>query len=196
VRTTYNLSPNLGIGVGTSLGNSNGALLVGPFAAVTYTLDLNNRFSPFFEVGAGVNRFSGNSANVTSNYAVFGGVGVRSMIGNDVALRVEVRMAYDKYSGLSSAAYNGGAFVGLSYFMGGGPPRASRRRRRAGQARPLRGHPAWDAGHRRRLRGCCPGTVECPGGVVLSRPRDRFRYLRGGSGRLAVARVIGQRVWR
>ena len=123
VRATYNVSQNLGIGVGSSIGTGNSATLIGPFAAVTYTLDLNKKFSPFFELGAGMNRFSGSSNRMTSSYAAFGGLGVRSMIGSNMALRVEGRMAYDKYSELSSAAYNGGAFVGLSYFMGGGPPK-------------------------------------------------------------------------
>jgi outer membrane protein OmpA-like peptidoglycan-associated protein len=123
VRATYNLSQNLGLGVGSAIGTGNSATLIGPFAAVTYTLDLNKKFSPFFELGAGMNRFSGNSVHMTSQYAVFGGVGARSMIGENLALRVEGRMAYDKYSEQSAVAYNAGAFVGLSYFMGGGPPK-------------------------------------------------------------------------
>jgi hypothetical protein len=123
VRATYNLSQNLGLGVGSAIGTGNSATLIGPFAAVTYTLDLNKKFSPFFELGAGMNRFSGNSVHMTSQYAVFGGVGARSMIGENMALRVEGRMAYDKYSEQSAVAYNAGAFVGLSYFMGGGPPK-------------------------------------------------------------------------
>ena len=109
VRATYNVSQNLGIGVGSSIGTGNSATLIGPFAAVTYTLDLNKKFSPFFELGAGMNRFSGSSNRMTSSYAAFGGLGVRSMIGSNMALRVEGRMAYDKYSELSSAAYNGAA---------------------------------------------------------------------------------------
>ena len=123
LRATYNLSQNLGVGVGTTIGTGNSATLLGPFAAATYTLDLDKKLSPFFELGLGMNRFSGNSVHLTSQYAVFGGIGVRSMIGENMALRVEGRMAYDKYSEQSNVAYNSGAFVGLSYFMGGGPPK-------------------------------------------------------------------------
>jgi len=125
-RATYNITENWGIGLGAALGTGNGATLLNPFAAVTYTLDLNKKFSPFFEVGAGMNSFSGNSRHVTSSPATFfGGLGVRSMIGENVALRVEGRMAYDKYSEsqIPNAAYNSGLFGGLSFFMGGGPPK-------------------------------------------------------------------------
>jgi outer membrane protein OmpA-like peptidoglycan-associated protein len=123
LRATYNLTNNFGIGVGTTLGTGNGATLLGPFAALTYTFDLNKKLSPFVEVGAGVNQWSGSSHHVTSSYAAFGGLGVRSMLGENMALRVEGRMAYDKYNEFPNAAYNGGAFAGLSFFMGGGPPK-------------------------------------------------------------------------
>ena len=123
VRGTYNLNQNIGIGVGANLGAGNGTTVIGPFAALTYTFDLNRKTSPFLEVGAGMNRFSGHGTRITSSYNGFGGVGVRSMLTETMALRVEGRMTYDKYSELSNAAYNGAAFAGLSFFMGGGPPK-------------------------------------------------------------------------
>jgi outer membrane protein OmpA-like peptidoglycan-associated protein len=128
-RATYNISRNFGIGVGAGLGTGklastgSSATLLSPFAAVTYTLNLNKSFSPFLEIGAGMNRFTGVSRPINSSYAGFGGLGVRSMIGENLALRLEGRMAYDKYDELSNAAYNGAAFLGLSYFIGGGPPK-------------------------------------------------------------------------
>jgi len=124
-RATYNISRHLGIGIGTGVGTGNGATLLSPFAAVTYTLDLNKKFSPFLELGGGMNRWSGNSHSLTSSYLGFGGLGVRSMLGENLALRVEGRMAYDKYASgtFSPTAYNGAGFIGLSYFIGGGPPK-------------------------------------------------------------------------
>jgi len=123
VRGTYNINENLGVGLGATLGTGNGATLLGPFAAATYTFNINKKTAPFVEFGIGMNRFSGNSRHVTSSYAPFGGLGMRSMIGENLALRVEGRMAYDKYSEFTNVAYNGGVFAGLSYFMGGGPPK-------------------------------------------------------------------------
>ena len=122
-RLTYNISQNLGVSVGSGVGTGNGATLLAPFAALTYTFDLNKKLSPFIEAGLDMPRFSGNGTHLTAQYGAFGGVGVRSMIGENMALRVEGRMAYDKFKESSDAAYNGTGLVGLSFFMGGGPPK-------------------------------------------------------------------------
>lgn len=121
-RLTYNLSQYVGLSVGSEIGFGNTATDLTPFAALTYTFDLNKKFSPFIEVGGDMARFSGNSTHVTADYGAFGGIGVRSFLSPTVALRVEGRMAYDKFKGVD-AAYNSTGLVGLSFFMGGGPPK-------------------------------------------------------------------------
>lgn len=123
-RLGYNLTSKLGLSVGSGFGVGNGASLLSPFGALTYTLDLNKKMSPFFTVGAGLTRFSGNSNKITATYGAHAGVGIRSMLGENMALRVEGRMAYENYEENGGmTAFNGAATVGLSYFMGGGPPR-------------------------------------------------------------------------
>jgi len=133
LRATYNLSAHLGIGAGAGLTNGNGALLIAPFGALTYSFDLNRKFSPFIDLGAGLTRVAAYTGGLlgdaahreTSSYSVFGGLGVRSMIGSALALRVEGRMSYDQFTEYGKAALNGAGFVGLSLFVGGGPPRDS-----------------------------------------------------------------------
>lgn len=122
-RLGYNFTKNLGLSVGSGLGMGNGATLISPFGALTYTLDLNKKMSPFITVGGGLTRFTGNSLRVTATYGGHAGVGIRSMLGENLALRLEGRMAYENYDELADPAYNGTATLGLSYFMGGGPPR-------------------------------------------------------------------------
>jgi outer membrane protein OmpA-like peptidoglycan-associated protein len=122
-RLGYNFTKNLGLSVGSGLGMGNGATLISPFGALTYTLDLNKKMSPFITVGGGLTRFTGNSTRVTATYGGHAGVGIRSMLGENLALRLEGRMAYENYDELADPAYNGTATIGLSYFMGGGPPR-------------------------------------------------------------------------
>ena len=127
-RVGYNFTEKLGVSLGSGFGTGNGKNLLSPFAALTYTLDLNNKMSPFLAVGAGLTRISGDSKGQAA-VGVHVGIGVRSMIGENLALRVESRMAYEPWSSPvaawgSSTAFNGTATLGLSYFMGGGPWRA------------------------------------------------------------------------
>jgi len=128
LRVTWNFSPHLGLGLGAGVTNGNGAILMAPFGALTYTFDLNRKFSPFIDLGAGITRVAAYTGQllgdpnqrVTSSYSAFGGLGVRAMLSAHLALRVEGRMSYDKFS---SYALNSAGFVGLSLFVGGGPPR-------------------------------------------------------------------------
>jgi len=125
VRVGYNFSQNLGLSGGLGMGTGSGVTLLAPFAALTYTFDLNKKVSPFLTVGAGMSRFSGNGTRVTSDYSVHGGAGIRAMVSPKVALRIEGRMAYEpfKFGTSSFNGLDGAATIGLSYFMGGGPPK-------------------------------------------------------------------------
>jgi outer membrane protein OmpA-like peptidoglycan-associated protein len=135
LRVTYHLSPHFGLGAGIGIANrlkrfvGNGALLVAPFVASTYTFGLNRRFSPFIEVGGGRTTFSAykgfpfSTGATRSAFSGFGGLGVRAVLGERLALRVEGRMAYAKYDTLTNPTYNVTTTLGFSYFLGGGPPR-------------------------------------------------------------------------
>jgi OOP family OmpA-OmpF porin len=128
VRATINVSRHLGLGAGAAMTNGNGALLIAPFGALTYTLDLNRGFSPFIDLGAGVTRIAAYTGGLlgdatyheTSSYSAFGGLGFRAMLGGALTLRVEGRMSYDQFAGFGKAAFNSAGFVGLSLFVGGG----------------------------------------------------------------------------
>ena len=118
--------------LGSGFGVGNGASLLSPFAALTYTAGLNRKMSPFLTVGAGLTRISGNGQWAAADCGVHAGIGVRSMIGEEIALRVEGRMGLEHYTDLltshgnreGTSAFNFTATLGLSYFMGGGPWRA------------------------------------------------------------------------
>jgi outer membrane protein OmpA-like peptidoglycan-associated protein len=122
-RLGYNFNANWELSAGAGLGFGNGATLMTPFAALTYNFDINQKFRPFIEVGGDMPRFSGNSNHVTASWGAYGGVGVRYFFSPTTALRVEGRMAYDKFKELSDPAYNGTGLVGLAWFIGGGPPK-------------------------------------------------------------------------
>jgi outer membrane protein OmpA-like peptidoglycan-associated protein len=122
-RVGYNLNRNLGFSAGSGFFTGNGATAIAPFAAVTYTFDLNRQWSPFITAGGQLTRFSGNGIHVTAEYGGHGGVGIRYFFQDNLALRVEGRMAYESYAETPDPAYNGVASAGVSYLIGGGPPR-------------------------------------------------------------------------
>ncbi|MEK6769791.1 MAG: thrombospondin type 3 repeat-containing protein [Gemmatimonadota bacterium] len=128
VRLGYNFSKSIGLSVGSGFGTGSGATAISPFGALTWTTDINRKMAPFVTVGAGLTRFSGNSTRLTATYGGHAGLGIRSMVGEKLAVRVEGRMAYESYAdvpttGQDYTAYNGVGSLGVSYFMGGGPPR-------------------------------------------------------------------------
>jgi outer membrane protein OmpA-like peptidoglycan-associated protein len=102
-------------------------LTVTPTVDFTWTSDLNKNLNIFIPVGFNMTRFTdgGLTSNnrITTKYGFHGGIGVRSFLSENVALRVEGRMAYDKFDESSDAAYDGMGSVGLSFFTGGGPAR-------------------------------------------------------------------------
>jgi OmpA-OmpF porin, OOP family len=130
VRLAWNVSRRLGLGVGAGMANGNGAFLIAPFGALTYTFDLDRPFSPFVEIGAGLTRFAAYTGGLmgdpnqreTSTYGGFAGLGLRAMLGPRVAVRAEGRLSYDHFAELGKAALNGAGYLGLSLFVGGSAP--------------------------------------------------------------------------
>jgi OmpA-OmpF porin, OOP family len=128
LRLTWNVTRHLGLGAGAGITNGNGAILLAPFGALTFTMNLNRGFNPFVELGGGVTRVAAYTGTLlgdatyreTSTYSAFGGLGFRAMLGGALALRVEGRMSYDRFPGFGKAAFNSAGFLGLSLFVGGG----------------------------------------------------------------------------
>jgi outer membrane protein OmpA-like peptidoglycan-associated protein len=122
VRLGYNFNNNLGFSIGTGGAIGSGVKYLSPFAAVTYTVDLNATTSPFITGGTQFTRITGNNRRVTHpTWGAHAGVGVRHMVSENLALRLEGRMAFEHYADLpgKKTAYNTIATLGISYFTAG-----------------------------------------------------------------------------
>jgi hypothetical protein len=124
-RVGYHLNEQWDVSVGADLGSASPVWVVQPFAALTWTPDINRTTSPFLTVGLGLSSVRGTWGGVenriTSTFGGHIGIGLRHMLGDQLALRVEGREAYQKFTELPSAVFNGTATVGIAYFVGGGP---------------------------------------------------------------------------
>jgi outer membrane protein OmpA-like peptidoglycan-associated protein len=121
---TKNFSSHVGFGIGAGFGTGNGATTIQPTVDLTFTTNLNKSFGFFVPVGANLSRFSRSGGNrVTSTIGLHGGLGFRAFLSDNMALRVEGRMAYEKYDEQTDPAYNAQGRVGLSFFLGGTPPK-------------------------------------------------------------------------
>jgi outer membrane protein OmpA-like peptidoglycan-associated protein len=134
VAITKHLTEHLGLGVGIGAGTgSNSMTVVVPSVDLTITTDINKDFNVFFPIGFSLERLAtsnylgagglGKPDHFTSTYGLHAGIGIRHFFNETTALRLEARMAYDHYVELSSAAYNGQANAGLSFFPNSGPAR-------------------------------------------------------------------------
>ena len=121
VRLGYNVTEHWGLSIGTAGATASSMKYLTPFAAATYTANLNARFSPFLTGGTQFTRITGNGRKVHPTWGAHLGVGIRSMIDNRVALRLEGRMGIEHYADLPGAktAYNSIVTLGLSYFTTG-----------------------------------------------------------------------------
>lgn len=124
VRVGYNVSNHWGFSIGTAGAKGSGVKYLTPFAAASYTANLNAKFSPFFTGGTQFTRITGrNNLKTHPTWGVHLGVGIRNMLSPNVALRVEGRMGMEHYEkmlpGLDKTAYNSVLTLGLSYFTAG-----------------------------------------------------------------------------
>ena len=130
LRLGYNVSTLWNVSLGTGLGygkeTSPGRIqtsFIQPFAAVTWTPDINRATSPFITLGGGGTMVY--KPRMTAQYGAHVGVGIRQMIGTQLAVRVEGREQYEHFQEFSNPTFDGIATIGLSYFIGGGPPKDS-----------------------------------------------------------------------
>jgi outer membrane protein OmpA-like peptidoglycan-associated protein len=122
VRIGYNINEMWNISVGTGLGfaSSPSITFAQPFAAITWTPNINKTTSPFITVGGGGTYASFTGGHLTAQYGGHVGVGIRHMIGENVALRVEGRVQYENFKeSYIGSIPTGAATVGLSWFLGG-----------------------------------------------------------------------------
>jgi outer membrane protein OmpA-like peptidoglycan-associated protein len=124
VRVGYNVSDHWGFSIGASGAKASGVKYLTPFAAATYTANLNARFSPFLTLGTQFTRITGeNNRKTHPTWGTHLGLGFRNMLSPNFALRVEGRMGIEHYADLPGAktAYNSIATIGFSYFGKGRP---------------------------------------------------------------------------
>lgn len=124
LRLGYNFSPHIGVSIAGGAASSSGVTYLTPSAALTVTGNLNAKTSPFALIGTDFTRISGNNSRVThSVWGLQAGLGVRHMIGEDLALRLEGRLqieGYDEVPMSKSTVLNPVLTFGVSYFVGGG----------------------------------------------------------------------------
>ncbi len=127
LRVGYNLTPMWNISVGTyggygtswTPGVGNTAYL-SPFAAATWTPDINQPTSPFVTAGVG---FFWRKTTSQTNAAGHVGIGLRHILQDNLALRGEVGLEVFSFKAgplATSSVTSGAGFVsvGLSYFVG------------------------------------------------------------------------------
>jgi outer membrane protein OmpA-like peptidoglycan-associated protein/opacity protein-like surface antigen len=131
-RLGYNFTRNLGFSVSGGGAMGSGVTYLTPTAALTYTVNLNARTSPFLLIGTGLTRISGENERVThSTWGLHAGLGIRHFVSDNLALRLEGRMPFEGYDldndptiRSRSTVSNPVITLGISYFVGGRQPSA------------------------------------------------------------------------
>lgn len=124
-RIGYNFNRHLGLSLGAVTAAGSGMRYTAPFLAATYTMNLNAATSPFLTVGTQFTRITGNGFKVHPTWGTHVGIGVRRMVSERLALRLEGRISPEHYAELPEAksAFNGVLMLGVSYFTSGRRPR-------------------------------------------------------------------------
>lgn len=125
-RVGYNINNNFGVSVSGEMAKGSGITYYSPAAALTWTVNLDSRTSPFFMVGTGLTRIEGENDRVThSTWGALAGLGLRHMISESAALRLEGRVrieGYDEVPMEDHTVFHPVATLGLSFFTGGSRP--------------------------------------------------------------------------
>ena len=99
-----------------------GGRYLSPSVSLSYSPNLNARFSPFVTGGAQFTRVSSSTGQKTHpTWGSFVGAGFRIKTGDQTNLKFEARLSPEHYAEFDYAktSYNGTALLGLSYSIGG-----------------------------------------------------------------------------
>jgi outer membrane protein OmpA-like peptidoglycan-associated protein/opacity protein-like surface antigen len=120
-RVGYNFSRHIGASVALAAAGGSGIRYLTLSGAGTYTWNLNAKTSPFVLVGTELTRIDGTNSRTThATWGLAAGVGVRRMISEKLALRLEGRLRLEGYQELAAGdAWTSVFTLGLSYFVGG-----------------------------------------------------------------------------
>jgi len=115
---------HFGLSVSGEAARSDGLTYYTPTAALTYNMNLNGNTSPFLMIGTELTRIEGGNDRVThSTWGALAGVGIRQMLGESLALRLEGRMRFEGYDEVPMSKHNTYSplvTLGFSFFTGGG----------------------------------------------------------------------------
>lgn len=127
-RVGYNFTRNIGLSGSVSGAFGSGVRYLNLTEAVTYTVNLNATTSPFILIGTELTRIDGRNDRVThSTWGAHAGLGIRHMVSENLALRVEGRMRFAGYREAPmdrTTTYSPLVQGGISYFVGGRKPQA------------------------------------------------------------------------
>lgn len=122
-RIGYNFNNHLGLSVGGEAARGDGLKFYTPSAAITYNMNLNGNTSPFLMIGTELTRIEGDNDRVThSTWGALAGAGIRQMLGESFALRLEGRVRFEGYDEVpmsTHTTYSPLVTLGFSYFTGG-----------------------------------------------------------------------------
>jgi len=122
-RVGYNFNRHFGISASAGGARSSGITYLNPTAALTYTANLNAATSPFVLIGTELTRISGGNDRVThSTWGAHAGLGIRQMVSDRFALRLEGRVQlahFDEVPMSKHSTFSPLAQLGFSYFVGG-----------------------------------------------------------------------------
>jgi outer membrane protein OmpA-like peptidoglycan-associated protein/opacity protein-like surface antigen len=125
-RIGYNFTRNLGVSISGGGAMADGVTYLNPTGAVTYTANLNANTSPFVLIGTELTRISGDNGRIThSTWGAHAGLGIRQMMSENLAVRLEGRVAIAGYNEVPmrrNTTYAPMGTVGFSYFVGGRRP--------------------------------------------------------------------------
>jgi outer membrane protein OmpA-like peptidoglycan-associated protein len=126
LRLGYHITPSFSVSGAATMATSSGITMFTPSGAISWTTDINATTAPFITIGTGMTRIAGANGRVThSTWGGDAGVGIRHMMNDDIALRLEARAQIGGYREVpmsKNTAVNPLALIGLSYFMGGRSP--------------------------------------------------------------------------
>ncbi len=97
----YDASAHFGLWIGAVLGTSSPVTAVEPNLSLVYTLAPTRATSLYVLSGLHITSQSVGGFDLTSQYGVQAGIGVRAFVSERVALRMDVRGEYDNYKALN-----------------------------------------------------------------------------------------------
>ncbi len=119
---SYHLSRMFSLSAGIFAGYTKPALVLQPYGAISWTPNINAKISPFITLHGGVTNITWSGYKATAQYGGGVGAGFRFSLGDRMALRLEGREQYEKYSDATvfpKPVFNGTGSLGLSFFFGG-----------------------------------------------------------------------------